>query len=122
MIFNSVQLPGPLYSLLPYAVDYQPYTTTHVVTMLQMLLFAALAFGVLLRTGLYPQETPSVNLDSDWIYRRLLPAGIHRVSRVLDRGRAIVAKAGITSLERLYARVYHSHGPSSAASTGRIPC
>ncbi|MCP5112333.1 MAG: Na(+)/H(+) antiporter subunit D, partial [bacterium] len=48
--------PAPLYSILPYAVDYQPYTSSHVVTQLQLLLFAALAFAVLLKTRIYPPE------------------------------------------------------------------
>ena len=65
--------PELLYSILPYPVDYQPYTTGHVVTMLQLLLFAALAFVVLWKTGLYPPELRSVVLDVDWIWRRLLP-------------------------------------------------
>jgi multicomponent Na+:H+ antiporter subunit D len=65
--------PASLYRLLPYAVDYHPYTTTHVVTVLQLLLFSALAFTFLQRTGLYPPELRSVILDSDWVYRRALP-------------------------------------------------
>ncbi|HEB88965.1 MAG TPA: Na(+)/H(+) antiporter subunit D [Deltaproteobacteria bacterium] len=65
--------PEELYGILPYPVDYQPYTTTHVVTMLQLLLFAALAFVFLWKTGLYPPELRSVVLDIDWVWRRLLP-------------------------------------------------
>ena len=63
----------PLYALLPYAVDYSPYTTTHVITQLQLLLFSALAFVGLMKSGLYPPEIRSHNLDFDWTYRRLLP-------------------------------------------------
>ena len=65
--------PELLYAILPYPVDYQPYTAGHVVTMLQLLLFAALAFVVLWKTGLYPPELRSVILDVDWVWRRLLP-------------------------------------------------
>jgi multicomponent Na+:H+ antiporter subunit D len=65
--------PELLYAILPYPVEYQPYTTGHVVTMLQLLLFAALAFVVLWKTGLYPPELRSVVLDIDWTWRRLLP-------------------------------------------------
>ncbi len=72
--------PGPLYSILPYPVDYHPYTTSHVVTMLQLLLFAALAFVVLWKAGLYPPELRSVVLDIDWIWRRLLPRAWSGVS------------------------------------------
>ncbi len=65
--------PAPLYALLPYEVDYVPYTMTHVVTQLQLLFFSALAFAILMRTGVYPPEMRSINLDTDWIYRKLLP-------------------------------------------------
>ena len=65
--------PASLYALLPYPVDYQPYTVEHVITQYQLLLFSALAFTWLMRTGLYPPELRSVNLDSDWLYRRLGP-------------------------------------------------
>lgn len=66
--------PGLFYQLLPYAVDYAPYTPTHILDQLQLLVFSALAFAVLMRTGIYPPELKSVNLDADWSYRRLLPA------------------------------------------------
>ncbi|NKB69562.1 MAG: Na(+)/H(+) antiporter subunit D [Candidatus Latescibacteria bacterium] len=65
--------PSYLYGLLPYAVDYVPYTVDHVVTQLQVLFFSALAFVFLQLTRIYPPELPSVNLDSDWVPRRLLP-------------------------------------------------
>ena len=65
--------PEPLYSILPYPVDYAPYTATHVFTVLQLLLFAALAFVFLWKMGWYPPELRSVVLDVDWIWRRLLP-------------------------------------------------
>ncbi len=63
--------PNLLYGLLPYPVDYVPYTTTHVITQSQLLFFSALAFATLMRTGLYPPELRSVNLDADWFYRRV---------------------------------------------------
>ena len=69
-------MPGPLYDILPYPVDYEPYTTPHVINQLQLLMFSALAFTFLQRTGLYPPELPSVNLDVDAIYRKLLPATV----------------------------------------------
>lgn len=62
--------PQALYNILPYPVDYAPYTTTHVITQLQLLLFSALAFVFLFKTGLYPPEVKSVNLDTDWLYRK----------------------------------------------------
>ncbi len=61
--------PAPLYALLPFPVDYVPYTGSHVLAQLQLLAFSALAFSVLMRTGIYPPELRAVNLDSDWLYR-----------------------------------------------------
>ncbi len=68
--------PAPLYALLPYDVAYESYTTTHVVTQLQLLMFSALAFTVLMRTGIYPPELKSVNLDTDWTYRKAGPVAL----------------------------------------------
>lgn len=94
--------PDPLYANLPFPVDYEPYTGGHVLTQLQLLVFSALAFAVLMRTGIYPPELRSVNLDSDWIYRKAGPAvaaamlrGWHRAGAALmpvanDAGRSTV--------------------------------
>jgi multicomponent Na+:H+ antiporter subunit D len=86
--------PQLLYGLLPYAVDYEPYTMSHVVTVLQLLLFAALAFTVLMKTGVYPPELRSVVLDVDWIYRRLLPQAWSGVAQAWMMGqRAFLDRA-----------------------------
>lgn len=61
--------PTPLYNILPYAVDFVPYTAFHVVGMLQLLMFGALAFTMLVLSGFYPAELRAVNLDADWFFR-----------------------------------------------------
>ncbi len=66
--------PAPLYALLPYDINFAPYTATHVITQLQLLLFSALAFTFLMKTGVYPPELRAINLDADWFYRRLFPS------------------------------------------------
>ena len=53
------------------AMGYHPYDATHVITQLQILMFAALAFVLQNLKGKYPAEVPSVNLDVDWLYRRI---------------------------------------------------
>ncbi len=65
--------PSDFYALLPYAVDYRPYDVGHVLAQLQLLAFSALAFTWLKLSGIYPPELHSVNLDADWLYRRILP-------------------------------------------------
>ena len=69
-IFIGV-FPQYLYALLPYDYPYQPYTFDHVVGQMQLLIAAMFAFSLLMRFGLYPAERPSINLDTDWFYRRL---------------------------------------------------
>ena len=66
--------PDPLYALLPFESQYRPYTPEHIVGQYQLLFFAALAFVTLMRLGWYPPEVRGINLDSDWLYRRLGPA------------------------------------------------
>ena len=55
-----------LYGMLPYPVDYQPYTSYHVSETLQLLLFTAVGFFLLLKK-LEPEKT--ISLDTDWLYR-----------------------------------------------------
>ena len=89
--------PGALYALLPFPVNYEPYTTSHILAQLQLLFFSALAFAVLMRTGIYPPELRSVNLDSDWLYRVPLPAVIVATVRLMQRIRDFL-NDGVASL------------------------
>ena len=73
--------PQPLYDILPYPVDYVPYTGAHVVGQLQLLMFGALAFCLLILSGYYPAEMRAINLDTDWFYRK----GAVRFYRLMDR-------------------------------------
>ncbi len=70
--------PWPLYDILPFPVDFQPYTSVHVLAQSQLLFFSAAAFTVLKLTGLYPPELAGVNIDAEWVYRRLLPRAVRR--------------------------------------------
>jgi multicomponent Na+:H+ antiporter subunit D len=106
--------PDLLYMLLPYPVDYKPYTTYHVVNQLQLLLFSALAFAWLMRSGIYPPELRSTNLDFDVVYRRMLPAALRysfNILRPLDhRVREIFHRF----IQRTIARIYRVSGPSGS--------
>jgi multicomponent Na+:H+ antiporter subunit D len=108
--------PETLYSLLPYDVPYTPYDTTHVVTQMQLLMFSALAFAVLKRTGTYPPELHSVNLDLDWVYRRFaatnLDGAFHWGGWLRGIAESRVANFG----RQMFARIYHTHGPRGVMS------
>ena len=106
--------PAPLYALLPYPVEFMPYTAAHVISQSQLLLFAMLAFTFLMRTGLYPPELPSVNVDFDVVYRKGLPALTRACLRTfgpLDRkARALVLR----TFHRAVDQIYRHHGPAGA--------
>ncbi|WP_028747951.1 Na(+)/H(+) antiporter subunit D [Rhizobium mesoamericanum] len=59
--------PQPLYALLPYPVDFEPYTGMHVTESLGVLMFTALGFFLCLK-ALAPENT--ISIDTDWFYRK----------------------------------------------------
>ncbi|RJP81979.1 MAG: Na(+)/H(+) antiporter subunit D [Desulfobacteraceae bacterium] len=73
-----------LYSILPYEVDYLPYTEAHVMGQLQLLLFGALAFCLMVLSGYYLSEIRAINLDTDWFYRKGGRFFHQTVSRLLN--------------------------------------
>jgi multicomponent Na+:H+ antiporter subunit D len=73
----------PLYRLLPYAVDFEPYTAWHVLAQLQLLLFSGLAFFVMLG---WLKRTLTLTLDVDWVYRILFRRLADLAARLLSRG------------------------------------
>jgi multicomponent Na+:H+ antiporter subunit D len=103
--------PEPLYRMLPYAVDYQPYTVSHVLSQSQLLFFAMLAFAVLIRTGLYPAERPSTNLNTDWVYRKALPAVVAWILSIGGPARTSVLSRAERRLEATLVQIYRHHGP-----------
>lgn len=101
--------PAALYALLPYSVDYTPYTVAHVVTMLQLLGFGGLAFFLVLP---YLKRTETITLDFDWLWRgpgRVIARDFgDRYAKVClrfaDRARRAAA--------RFLRTVYRHHGPT----------
>ena len=103
--------PDPLYALLPYPVEFHPYTMAHVVGQMQLLCFALLAFGVLMRAGIHPPEIRAVNLDTDASYRWLMPRVIAGLAKIIGRLWAVNEALLGRSVNRVVARLYQSHGP-----------
>jgi len=99
--------PDPLYALLPYGVDYVPYTVGHVVEMLQLLLLSGLAFFLLLP---YMRRTLTITLDTDWFYRYLFKKFF---KQAIDRSSAAHANSwadGEMRLKQLIERISRHHG------------
>ena len=101
-------LPALIYGILPHALDYEPYTADHVVTQMQLLLFAGFAFFVLLSLM---KRTLTISLDFDWVYRRLIPKLLAKLQGIY--GVAIIPM--IASLKNFGLRrvnhLFEVHGP-----------
>ena len=111
--------PDPLYDLLPYEVVYKPYTMSHVIGQLQLLCFALLAFVVLMRTGIHPPEIRAVNLDVDWIYRRLIPTLYTAISAKVFRSFLLLETMVNTIIQFVVKGLYRLHGPETGVSRMR---
>lgn len=59
--------PALLYNVLPFPVDYQPYTARHLLETVQLLMFTGLGFWLLLKKL---GGEALITLDTDWFYRR----------------------------------------------------
>lgn len=95
--------PQPLYDILPYPVEYVPYTADHLVTQFQLLLFAGLAFFLLLPMM---KRTETISLDLDWFYRKLLPDGGRIVAAFVARGYNKIQGCVTTILSNALTRHY----------------
>ncbi len=117
-------VPGPLYSLLPFPMDYVPYTTAHVINQLQLLILSAAAFTFLKITHIYPPELRSTNLDFDWTYRKALPALVRMTTHVVTSAHQTLTGMAMHGLRLVSREVYRFHGPDGVfartCSTGAI--
>ena len=107
--------PSTLYALLPYNVAYEPYTLDHVLAQMQLLFFALLAFALLMRFGFFPEEKRSINVDTDWIYRKATPSIIAFLGNVIaaileEVGRSVRFLSGAVQTA-----LYDLYGPQGKA-------
>lgn len=98
--------PELLYALLPYSVNYVPYTGAHVVTQLQLLLFSGLAFFVMLP---YLKRTLTITLDTDWLWRILLPTLLCKVGMPLVKAWNMLVHAAYVLIMESTALVLYQH-------------
>lgn len=103
--------PWPLYDILPFPVDFVPYTQAHVLTQMQLLIFSALAFTFLKLTSLYPPELPGINIDAEWTYRRFGPGVIKKLAGIFGPLDQAIRGVFLNSLNLATAKVYRYLGP-----------
>ena len=114
---------GMLYRMLPYpeiAQGYEPYTFDHILTQMQLLVLAAMAFVLLQRFNLYPEERPGTVLDADWAYRRA-GYGVALWSGAIWRKAGPALMAVFFGLwQRAYDRIEATFSPQGVLSRGPL--
>lgn len=106
-IWIGVQ-PGPLYALLPFPTDYQPYTDTHVYEMLQLLLYSGLAFFVLLPLM---KRKLTITLDFDWFYRKFAVEVADGLTKMVTKVLSIGGWVRATMVNAVIDLASHHHSP-----------
>jgi multicomponent Na+:H+ antiporter subunit D len=108
--------PGPLYAILPYPVDYVPYTGSHVVFQLQLLLFSGLAFFLLLG---FLKRTLTITLDVDWFWRGIGRALAREFNWHGGRAWGAFAGSNYRAAMRFVETLYRHHGPDGILARTR---
>ena len=93
--------PDVIYSILPYEVDYEPYTVSHILFQLQLLLFAGFAFFVMLPLL---KRTQTISLDFDWIARKLLRKAFLIVEKIVDQAQCQIKEFLNSLVKRRFAQ------------------
>lgn len=118
--------PGLLYNVLPFAVDFHPYETGHVVATLQLLILTLAAFWLYIDKIM--AGGPAVTLDTDWFYRmfgrgvfRFCNVPLQDFSRYLD----LLVAAGLTVLSSFSTNPYglferFKRAPQDVAETSSL--
>ena len=110
-VFNG-SYPWLLYELMPFPVEYVPYTETHVIAQLQLLFFSALAFAWLMVTGIYPPELRSVNLDVEWLYRGAGARAVGALGTSIAAADHTMRRAARLGLDRALDGIVRVSGPT----------
>ncbi|MGN7612845.1 Na(+)/H(+) antiporter subunit D [Magnetococcales bacterium HHB-1] len=111
--------PDALYSILPNPpMDYALFTVPHVVNMLQLLLFAALAFFLLLSMA---KQTLTITLDFDWFYRKLFPSVVTGVTPLIARAfQTMTAQTQKIVMDGMVQKILHIHSAQGFLAQNRL--
>ena len=108
--------PAHFYQLLPYETINKAYDAGHILAQLQLLLFAFLAFALLMRYKQFPAETNTVNLDFDWIYRKAAPAIVGLVAALISTIFSELARGTRYCVNGFLAGIFSFYGPQGRAA------
>ena len=101
-------VPGPLYAILPFPVDFDPYIAFRVVGSLQLLLFSGLAFFLMLG---WLKRTLTITLDVDWFYRKAGLTLRRNADRSMERAWLGVGNTAGLGWRRILGGLQRHYGP-----------
>ncbi|NHK29565.1 Na(+)/H(+) antiporter subunit D [Parvularcula flava] len=108
--------PNLLWSMLPFDYEYHAYTTDHLITQMQLILFSILLFALAQKAGLASTPRDGALVDIDWVYRvpgRVVLMGlVHGTAAVWHRVWWGI-QAGVKGVVK---GLYNTHGPEGALS------
>jgi len=113
-------MPQLLYTILPYAVDYNAYTASHLIKEGQLLLFTGIAFFLLLK---HLGGKDKISLDFDWFYRDLGRRWVGSARDLVSTANADIRREFMTGFRRLEAaacRLRVSGWPMRSWPTGSM--
>jgi multicomponent Na+:H+ antiporter subunit D len=102
--------PHWLYAMMPAPVDYNAYSAGHVLWELQLLLFTGVGFFLLLK---HVGGEAKISIDTDWVYRRLLPLVAGGLGGVGARAWRGLVSGFLWQFNALVGGVSEQHGPKS---------
>jgi multicomponent Na+:H+ antiporter subunit D len=120
MCFVIGVMPQLLYTILPYAVDYNAYTASHLIKEGQLLLFTGIAFFLLLK---HLGGKDKISLDFDWFYRDLGRRWVGSARDLVSTANADIRREFMTGFQRLEAaacRLRVSGWPMRSWPTGSM--
>jgi multicomponent Na+:H+ antiporter subunit D len=104
--------PSWLYNFLPeQPVNYNAYSLGHLYWEMQLLLFTALGFFLMLKFLAGVRKT---SVDTDWVYRKAGPAVVYKVAAIVRTGWRGFIDGSLTMLGRFWeslGQTYGSRGP-----------
>ncbi len=106
--------PDPMYALMPAVVDYNPYTTGHILWELQLLLFTGVGFFMLLR---HVGGEAKISIDTDWVYRKLLPVTARFVRDIGNLLWQATLGALMDRMRWVMANLSRYHGPKGVLAS-----
>jgi multicomponent Na+:H+ antiporter subunit D len=76
-----------------------------------LLFFSALAFTILKLTQIYPPELPGVNIDAEWLYRKVMPGFVRTFLATFGPLDKSIRNAAVGSVKGIIGSISRTHGP-----------